>query len=479
MSSTAEPAVSKSRISSDMKHFLYLLVAIALAAAAYLLPIMTSEVGRRAFAITILMLAMYITETTSLAATSLIGCLLYWVWAGIPLSKSFSGFFNDSPWYVLGILLLGVAAESTGLARRLAYNIICRLGSSYGKILAGMMVLNFLLTFIMPSANAKVLILCAISIGMLESFGMGKKSNVGRGLVLAMTYQASIFSVFVIAGAAAILAKGLIESVGKVQVTYGMWLVAFLPIWILTIVASWFLIMKLFPPEKRILEGGEEYCRAQLAKMGPISKNELKAVFILGVATLLWVTDQWHHISAAKVGLAAGLFACLPVVGPLKKEEFAKANFPIVIFIAGAMCMGTVMADTEILKTLTAVLFKWMTPVLASASVTAPMLMYWYNNIFHLFLGNEASLLVATLPALMQFCLKEGFSPLAVGMLWTFASGGKVFLYQMSALATGYSFGCFTTRDLFKIGLALFFVESFLLLVILPWYWPLIGLAWR
>ena len=110
------------------------------------------------------------------------------------------------------------------------------------------MVLNFLLTFIMPSANAKTLILCTISLGMLETFGMAKKSNIGRGLVLAMTFQASIYSVFVIAGAAAILAKGLIESVGKVQVTYGMWFVAFLPIWILTIVASWFLIMKIFPP---------------------------------------------------------------------------------------------------------------------------------------------------------------------------------------------------------------------------------------
>ncbi len=143
----------------------------------------------------------------------------------------------------------------------------------------------------MPSANAKVLILCTISIGMLESFGMGKKSNIGRGLVLAMTVQAGMFSVFVIAGAAAILSKGLIESVAKAQVTYGMWFVAFL-LWILTIVASWFLIMKMFPPEKRTLEGGEEYCCAQLTKMGPISRNEFKAMLILGVATLRWVTDQ-------------------------------------------------------------------------------------------------------------------------------------------------------------------------------------------
>ena len=188
----------------------------------YFSPLVTSGIDRKVFAITILMMVMWITEILDLAVTSLVGCLLFWIWAGIPLVKSFSGFFSDTPWFVLGVLLLGVMAETTGLARRLAYNIICRLGTSYGGILAGMMFLNFLFTFIMPSANAKCLIFCTISVGSLETFGMGKKSNIGRGLILAMTYQASFFSVFVIAGAAAIVAKGLMESFGKVQVTYAI-----------------------------------------------------------------------------------------------------------------------------------------------------------------------------------------------------------------------------------------------------------------
>ena len=159
----------------------------------------------------------------------------------------------------------------------------------------------------------------------------------------------------------------------------------------------------------------------------------------------------------------------MPVVGALAKEDFLKVNFPIVIFSAGALCMGTAMGDTQVFRALTAILFKWMTPVLTSASIIAPMFIYWYNNIFHLFLGNESSMLMATLPALMQFCVKNGFNPLPIGMLWTFSTGGKFFLYQMSALALGYSFGYFTTRDLFKLGVGLFFVTSFLLLVIIPW----------
>jgi di/tricarboxylate transporter len=314
---------------------------------------------------------------------------------------------------------------------------------------------------------------------LIQSYGLSKESNIGRGLILAMTYQSGLFDKVILAGAATILSRGLIESVGKVKVSYGLWLLAYLPITLLTILASWWIILKLFPPEKKTLEGGQEYCRAELAKMGPMSANEIKATIIMSLTTVLWATDYWHHINASIIGVVGGLFACLPVVGAMKKDDFAKANFPIVVFIGAAMCLGNVMADTEILKTLTAALFKWMTPVLHSASMTAGMLLYWYANLFHLFLANEPSMISATMPALMQFAIKDGFNPLTLGMLWGYAAGGKVFIYQSAVLAVGYAFGYFTTKDLFKFGLCIFFVESFLLLVIVPWYWPLLGLTFR
>ena len=469
----------KAPMNSETKRFLYLLIAVAVAAVTYFLPVGMAESGRRALTVTVFVIVMFILEPVHLGVTGLIGCWLFWVWAGVAPAKAFSGFHSDTPWYILCVLLLGVMVESTGLAKRIAYNLICRLGTSYRSILAGMMVLNFLLTFIIPSGMAKALILCTISIGLIQSYGLARESNIGRGLMLAMTYQAGLFDKVIMAGAASILARGLIESTGKVHVSYGLWLAAYLPITLLTIAASWWIILRLFPPEQKTLEGGQEFCRAELAKMGSMSTREIRGSVILALATIMWATDHWHGISPSIVGIGAGLLVCMPVIGAMKREDFAKANFPIVIFVAAAMCLGNVMADTAILKTLTAALFRWMTPVLHSASITAGMLMYWYSNLFHLFLANEASLLSATMPALMQFALRDGFNPLTLGMLWGFAAGGKVFIYQSAVLAVGYAFGYFTTKDLFKFGLAIFFVESFLLLVIVPWYWPLLGLTFR
>ena len=472
-------AAEKSGISAEVKAFLYVLISIGIGAMTYFLPVAMAESGRRALAVTVTVIMLFILEPIHLGVTGLLGCWLYWVWAGIPAATAFSGFHSDTPWFILCVLLLGIMAESTGLARRIAYNIIGRLGSSYASILAGMMFLNFLLTFIIPSGLAKAMILCTISIGLIETYGLAKQSNIGRGLMLAMTYQAGLFDKVILAGAATILSRGIIESVAKVRVSYGLWLIAYLPITILTVVASWWIILKLFPPEKKVLEGGQAFCRAELAKMGPMSAREIRASIILALTMILWSTDQWHHINASIIGVGAGLIACLPVMGAMKRDDFAKANLAIVVFIGAAMCLGNVMAQTEILRTLTAGLFKWMTPILNSASVTAGLLLYWYANLFHLFLANEPSMISATMPALMQFALKSGFNPLTLGMLWGFAAGGKVFVYQSAVLAVGYAFGYFTAKDLFKFGLAIFFVESALLLLIVPWYWPLLGLTFR
>jgi di/tricarboxylate transporter len=61
-------------------------------------------------------------------------------------------------------------------------------------------------------------------------------------------------------------------------------------------------------------------------------------------------------------------------------------------------------------------------------------------------------------------------------MVWTFSAGGKIFLYQSAVLVVGYSYGYFSLRDLFKVGAALTIVEWLILMLLVPLYWPLIGI---
>jgi len=43
-------------------------------------------------------------------------------------------------------------------------------------------------------------------------------------------------------------------------------------------------------------------------------------------------------------------------------------------------------------------------------------------------------------------------------------------------MVTGYSYGYFEPKDLIKVGLCLTVVESLVLMLIVPFYWPHIGI---
>jgi len=61
-------------------------------------------------------------------------------------------------------------------------------------------------------------------------------------------------------------------------------------------------------------------------------------------------------------------------------------------------------------------------------------------------------------------------------MIWTFAAGGKVFVYQSGVLLVGYSYGYFDTRDMLKVGAILTVLECVILLLLVSLYWPLLGI---
>lgn len=103
--------------------------------------------------------------------------------------------------------------------------------------------------------------------------------------------------------------------------------------------------------------------------------------------------------------------------------------------------------------------------------------LFWTAFGYHIFLGDEISMLSTSIPVLMKFAHTHGLDPLSTGMVWTFAAGGKIFVYQSAVMVVGYSYGCFSARDFFRMGLYLTAVQALLLLLIVPFYWPLIGIG--
>jgi di/tricarboxylate transporter len=193
-------------------------------------------------------------------------------------------------------------------------------------------------------------------------------------------------------------------------------------------------------------------------------------------AIALWMTDFIHHIPAPMIGVGAGLAATLPRLGVLDADDVKKLNFLPMFFVAAALSMSHVLVETKALDVLTGAMMSWMTPLVTNV-YSSSLVLYWTAFVYHIFIGDEISMLSTSIPVLMNFAKSHGLDPLAIGMIWTFAAGGKIFVYQSGVIIVGYSYGYFDSRDMLRMGLALTVVESLILLLLVPIYWPLIGLG--
>ena len=82
-------------------------------------------------------------------------------------------------------------------------------------LLLGLIVTDFLLTFIVPSGVARLVIMASIALGLVEAFRATAGSNVARGMFLILTYTANLFDKMIIAGAGSITARGAASSTGR------------------------------------------------------------------------------------------------------------------------------------------------------------------------------------------------------------------------------------------------------------------------
>src|ERR1700685_2852182 len=92
-------------------------------------PLDLTSQTKHGFAILAFMVIAWITEATEFALSGFIGCFLFWA-----LDVAFSGFADATAWFLFAAMLIGLVASKSGLARRLAYAVMLRVGVTYPRI---------------------------------------------------------------------------------------------------------------------------------------------------------------------------------------------------------------------------------------------------------------------------------------------------------------------------------------------------------
>ncbi|MEZ5361185.1 MAG: SLC13 family permease [Bryobacterales bacterium] len=267
-----------------------------------------SPEAQRTAAVAALMASWWITETVDIAVTAFLPIPLFPL-LGVQSARQAAEYYADHIVFLyLGGFLIALAMERWNLHRRVALNVIRRMGSRPSRLVLGFMVATaFLSMWISNTATTMMMLpIAAAVVNQLADLAsidgergpaVSERARVSFGviLLLAIAYSASVGGVGTIIGSPTNVA--FLGFVGEMfpqypAISFVEWSMVCVPIVVVFIPIMWYYLCRFAAevPLSRIDFGGDvDVIERERSKLGSMSFEE-RAVLVVSVTTaLLWI----------------------------------------------------------------------------------------------------------------------------------------------------------------------------------------------
>jgi anion transporter len=384
-----------------------------------------------------------------------------------PAEVVFSGFASNTLWLVLGGLVIAAAVQRSGLADQIAGALFERFMHSYVQLVAAMVVLAIVLSFLIPATVSRTLLLVPIAAALAERVGFERGSAGYYGLVTAAimaTYQCG--TTVLTANAPNLVLAGSAEALYKIQITYAEYLwVQFPVLGLLKGSAIVGFVCWLFRAEIRPAQEP----RAPV----PLTPEQRRMIVILIVALALWATDFLHGIKAGWIGMAAAVVCLLPRVGVMPPAAFADVRLGIYFYVAATLGLGLVTQTTG-LSQLLGRLIESALPLEPGSDFVNFIKLSMFSTFAGLLSTNPAQ--PAVLSPLAEYFADATGWPLRAALM-TIGIGFTTFLlpYQVPPVLVGMQVGGVRLATMLRLSLPLAAFGLALMLPLQYLWWRVIG----
>ena len=252
------------------------------------------EIGKVA-AVAVLMAVWWMTEALPMAATALIPLVFFPLFGIISGSEIAESYINSVIFLFLGGFMIAIAMENWGLHKRIALKIITIFGGTPNSILFGFMFSSFFLSmWISNTATAVMMLPIALAvITKIESdFGKEETLNFSKSILLGIAYSCSIGGISTLIGTPPNLALIRIHKIifpNAPQISFGEWMMFALPISILLILITAFVLAKIFFKANPKIKISKNFIVNEYKSLGKISFAESVIAIVFTLTSLLWI----------------------------------------------------------------------------------------------------------------------------------------------------------------------------------------------
>jgi di/tricarboxylate transporter len=259
-----------------------------------------------------------------------------------PTIPLLSGFWSNAAALVFGGLMIGGAAERTGLGRYVARALMSGV-ATYPRFIAGVLIGSGVLSFIVPTTMGRLAITLPILMAAAKEAGYAPGSRGYIGIILTAVAGNYLTSYAILpSNLTNVIALGALEGIGGPTLQYGPYLLMCLPVLgIVKGIMFWAAICLLLPaPAPQMATAAED-------RPNTLSPAARRLAALLSITVLLWILDFVHHVKPGWIALAAGLVCLIPGLGLARLEEAVDLNKLTSVFsLAAVLGVATVLTHS-------------------------------------------------------------------------------------------------------------------------------------
>jgi sodium-dependent dicarboxylate transporter 2/3/5 len=401
--------------------------------------------------------------TTALLAVTLLAL----TGAAASMREALHGFVNPVPYFLVGVLAMGLAVARSGLAERVARRILTHARGRSLRVYVQLVLAMPVLTFVLPSATTRSGILVHIYEEVFALARLPGDAQVVKAVMLALSSINRLASTALLTGGITPVMSAAI--IGGVSWTgwFAMMAVPYWGILVLGAALTWLLYRRGLARTMPAVE---------LRHAGPWTARQWSALVIVLGASLLWLTDAVHHLDPALPALLALVALLTPGVGLLKWGDLERgvgwANF----FVIGAsISLAHALGESGAAAWLARRLVGGVPGLAGHALATVALLMLGATAL-RVLIPNISGFLALGLPVAMSVGREAGLNPLVCALV-VMMTGDVVLYYpvQSASSLVIYERGHVTAAEVLRFGLWMTLVAYLAILFVALPYWSLLG----
>jgi sodium-dependent dicarboxylate transporter 2/3/5 len=304
--------------------------------------------------------------------------------------------------------------------------------------------------------------------------GLKQGSSFAKALMVGIPIGALIGGVGTPAGSSInLLGLAQLEQFGGVTVRFLDWMYIGMPMVIILLPLSAWIIARFYPPEMATIGGAEDIQRDR-ATMGPMSGPEMKVMLILSAMVTLWILSTWvAAFDVYIVAIAGASVLFLPGVNVLTwKQAQAGTGWDALLLLGGVSSLGVASDSTGLAKWLVdsslGGIADW-SPVAVIALISA------FTVVIHLVLPINPVIVTVLIPPLAILAEQSGVNPALYALPVAFTASCAFLLPIDAVPLLTYGKGYYKMFDMFPPGAVLSVLWVILMTALLAIIGPMLG----